>query len=135
MLDSNQRLQAFTLTEVLIALVIVGILIYLALPDYSKVVTDAKSMEAKMQLEHLHALQKSHFMVHSKYSSDLEELGFVQQKLVEEGGTANYRIELVSSNHGQYLARATSVTDFNQNGILNTWEIDQDKGLREVIKD
>jgi type IV pilus assembly protein PilE len=131
----RNKLKAFTLTELLIALVIVGILVYLALPDYSKVVANAKATEAKLQLEHLYTLQTSHFYQRSKYSADLGEIGFSQQTSVEEGGNANYRIEIVNASPKEFLARATALVDFDQNGQYNVWEIDQEKNLKEVVPD
>ncbi len=132
---SAHRLPAFTLTELLIALVIVGVLVYLALPDYSQVVANAKATEAKLQLEHLHSLQTTRFYERSSYSADLREVGFQQQKLVTDGGNANYRIEVVSAGPNSYLARATAVADFDQDGTYNVWEIDHEKDLREVVPD
>lgn len=132
---SRARLRAFTLTELLIALVIVGILVYLALPDYSQVVANAKATEAKLQLEHLYSLETSHFYERSKYSADLQEIGFQQQKTVTEGGNANYRIEVVSAAPNAFMARATALADFDQDGQFNVWEIDHEKTLKEVVPD
>ncbi|MBL7982293.1 MAG: prepilin-type N-terminal cleavage/methylation domain-containing protein [Flavobacteriales bacterium] len=129
------RLAAFTLTELLIALVIVGVLVYLALPDYSQVVANAKATEAKLQLEHLHSLQTTRFYERSAYSADLRELGFQQQKLITDGGNANYRVEVVNASPNSYLARATAVADFDQDGTYNVWEIDHEKALKEVVPD
>lgn len=131
----GRRLRAFTLTELLIALVIVGILVYLALPDYSSVVANAKATEAKLQLEHLNSLQTTHYYERSTYTADLQELGFQQQALITEGGNANYRIEVVNATAKTYTARATAIADFDQDGVFNVWEIDKDKNLKEVVKD
>jgi type IV pilus assembly protein PilE len=126
---------AFTLTELLLALAIVGILVYLALPDYSQVVSNAKATEAKLQLEHLYSLEKTHFYVHSKYSSDLQELGFQQQPLTTDGGNANYKIEVANASPNAFLTRAVAVVDFDQDGAFNVWEMDQEKHLKEVTPD
>lgn len=128
-------LKAFSLTEVLVVLVIIGILILLALPNLMPLITRAKSTEAKGQLEHVYTLQKNQFYERSKYSSDLTELGFEQEKLTTDGGQANYRVEVVDASPQAFLARATAVVDFNGNGTFNVWEIDQEKNLREVVKD
>jgi type IV pilus assembly protein PilE len=130
-----ERIRSFTLTELLIALVIVGILVYLALPDYSQVVSNAKATEAKLQLEHVYSLETTHFYERSRYSADLAEIGFQQQRLMSEGGNANYRVVVVSAGAKEFLARATAVADFDQDGVFNVWEIDQEKGLKEVVKD
>ena len=131
----DDRIAAFTLTELLLALAIVGILVYLALPDYSNVVSSAKATEAKLQLEHVYSLQKTHFYVHSKYSSDLREIGFQQQALTPDGGNANYRIEVANASPNSFLARATAVVDFDQDGAFNVWEMDNEKHLKELIPD
>jgi len=126
---------AFTLTEVLVVLIIIGILVLLALPNLLPLITKAKSTEAKVQLEHVHTLEKSYFFEKSKYTKDLSELSFEQQKLSTEGGQANYKIEIIDVNETGFKARATSVVDFDADGVFNVWEIDQDKKLTEVTKD
>ena len=130
------RHPGFTLTELLIALVIVGILILIAYPNLMPLISNAKSTEAKLQLEHLYNLEKSHFYLHSKYSDNLQEVDFEQEKLsTEEGGRANYKIEIVSATNNKFKATATAVTDFDGDGIFNIWEIDESKSLKEIIKD
>jgi len=129
------RLPSFTLTELLVVLIIIGILVLLALPSLMPLIARAKSTEAKLQLTHLHMLQKNNFYIHPKYSSDIGELGFEQQPLVTEEGTANYLIEIIEASATGFLARATSVIDFDGDGIFNVWEIDENKKLLEVTKD
>ena len=135
MLTFKKHLPAFSLAELLIVLVIIGILVLLALPNLMPLISKAKSTEAQLQLEHVHTLEKTHFYMYSKYSNDLDEIGFEHEKLVTEGGRANYLIEIVSADAITFLARATAVVDFDGDGIFNVWEIDHDKNLKEVIKD
>ena len=131
------KLAAYTLTEILVVLVIIGILVLLALPNLMPLITKAKSTEAKMQLEHAHQLQKAYFYEHSKYSDNLEEIGFTQEKLTTDGadGKANYQLEAVNATATSFVVRAIAVVDFNGNGTYNVWEIDQDKNLRETQPD
>ena len=132
---SKRKLQAFTLNELLVVLIIIGILILLVLPSLMPLIAKAKSTEAQLQLGHLHTLEKSHFYMYSKYSDDFSELGFEHEILVTEGGKANYLVEIVSADVSGFIARATAVVDFDGDGLFNTWEIDQDKNLRETQKD
>lgn len=127
---NKQKLQAFSLTELLVVLVIIGILVLLALPVLMPVISKAKSTEAQLQLGHLHQMEKSYFYLHSKYSSDFEDIGFEQVKLVSEGGSANYKIEIIESSHNTFKARATSITDFDGDGVFDVWEIDQEKKIK-----
>ena len=133
--DTNVRLKAFSLPEILVVLVIVGILVLIALPNLMPLISKAKSTEAQQQLVFLHTLQKNNFYTYSRYSESLDELGFEQQPLVTDGGTANYLIEIVEADARGFRATATSVVDFNGDGVYNVWEIDQDKQLKETVKD
>jgi type II general secretion pathway (GSP) G protein len=65
----------------------------------------------------------------------LEELGFEQSRLVTDGGQANYLVEIVEASEHGFRATATAVVDFDGDGVYNVWEIDQDKNLRETVKD
>ena len=133
----KRRVNAYTLTEILVVLVIIGILVLLALPILLPLITKAKSMEAKAQLAHVQTLEQSYFYEHSRYSKDLTEIGFIQEKLVtdDKDARANYRIEITSATNTGFTARATAVVDFNGNGTYNVWEIDQNKTLHEITPD
>ena len=120
----SRRLPAFSLPELLVVLVIIGILVLIALPNLMP-----------LQRAFLLSLEKIYFYTYSKYSASLEELGFEQQPLVTEGGHANYRIEIVEASEGGFRATATSVVDFDGDGEYSVWEIDQDKNLKEAVKD
>jgi type IV pilus assembly protein PilE len=133
----KKKVKAYTLTEILVVLVIIGILVLLALPNLLPLITKAKTTEAKIQLEHLSTLEKSFFYEKSKYSTDLNEIGFIQEKLTTDGkdGKANYKVTIVSATNTGFLGRATAVADFDGDGTFNVWEIDQDKNLKEVTPD
>jgi len=94
----------------------------------------AKKLEAKQQLAYVKTLEKDYFYEHSSYSKDLNEIGFIQEKLSTDGnGKANYRIEITNATSTTFTARATAVKDFNGDGKFNVWEIDQDGNLKEVL--
>jgi type IV pilus assembly protein PilE len=131
----DKKLKAFTLMELLIVLIIIGILILLALPNLMPLISKAKSTEAQLQLEHVHTLEKSYFYLHSKYSASLIDISYEPAKLTSEGGNANYLIEVTEANNNTFKARATAITDFDGDGIFNVWEVDQDKNLKEVTPD
>jgi type IV pilus assembly protein PilE len=132
-----KKVNAFTLTEILIVLVIIGILVLLALPNLMPLISKAKNTEAKLQLEHLYTLEKTYFFEHSKYTNSLDEIGFVQEELNSESanGKANYQIEILEASATSFRANAKAVVDFDGDGIYNVWEIDQDNNLKELIQD
>jgi type IV pilus assembly protein PilE len=129
------RTRAFSLPELLVVIVIIGILVLIALPNLMPLISRAKAVEAQQQLIFLHSLEKAYFYTNSKYSASLEELGFEQQPLTTDGGNANYLIEIVEASESGFKATATAVVDFDQDGIYNVWEIDQNKKLVETTKD
>lgn len=132
---NRNNLSAFSLPELLVVLVIMGILVLIALPNLMPLISRAKATEAQQQLVFLHSLETSHFYTYSKYSDSLDEVGFEQSPLVTDGGNANYQIEIIEADEKGFKARATAVVDFDRDGTYDVWEIDQDKNLRQLIKD
>lgn len=130
-----KKLKAFTLMELLIVLIIIGILVLLALPNLMPLISKAKSTEAQLQLEHVFSLEKSYFYQHSKYSTSLSEISFEPAELTTKGGNANYQVEVIEATNNAFKARATAITDFDGDGIFNVWEVDQDKHLKEITPD
>src|SRR5688572_3852138 len=98
----KKQLKAFTLTELLVVLVIIGILVLLALPSLMPLISKAKSTEAQLQLEHIHTLEKTYFYLHSKYSSDFTEISYEHAKLTTQGGNANYQVEIVDATNNAF---------------------------------
>jgi len=131
----NKKLKAFTLMELLIVLIIIGILVLLALPNLMPLISKAKSTEAQLQLEHVYTLEKSYFYLHSKYSTNFTDISFEPSKSTAQGGNANYQIEVVEATNNTFKAKATAIADFDGDGIYNVWEVDQDKNIKEVTPD
>ncbi len=127
----QKKLRAFTLTELLVVLAIIGILLLIALPNLMPLISKSKSTEAKQNLTYIQSLEKSWYMEHSKYDADLKEIGFE----LENPAEAQYSYEIISASNASFKARATAKTDFDNDGQINVWEIDQDKNLKEVTPD
>ena len=129
------NVDGYSLTEILIVLCIIGILLLMVLPNQTSVIAQAKSIEAQAMLNQVYGLQKSNFYRFSKYSGNLDELGFEQELTVDEGGQAVYKIEIIEATNDSFIARATSVSDLDGDGNFNTWEIDNKKILSETVKE
>lgn len=125
----------FSLPEIMVVLVIVGVLVLLSLPKLLPLVTKAKTTEAKLMLKQVYTLEQSYKFEHDRYTQTLSDIGFEQSKLTTEGGQARYKIEVVSADDKAFVAQATSVVDFNNNGTFNVWVVDETGAVREKIPD
>jgi type IV pilus assembly protein PilE len=129
--SASYSLKAFTLTELLVVLAIIGILVLIALPNLMPLIAKAHSTEAKQNLGYLHSLEKAYYLENSKYSNDLKVLGFE----LEDPENAEYTYTVTSAGNTNYKAQATAKKDFDNDGTINVWEIDESKNLKEVTPD
>jgi len=130
-----KKLPAYSLQELLIVLVIIGVLLLLALPNLLPLISKTKSLEAQTQLNHIYMLEKQYFYQHSKYTNDLSALDFEAPLTVKKGGNSNYEYQVITATHNVFKAEARAVTDFDGDGTYNIWEIDHTKKLKEKVKD
>lgn len=129
------KVKGVTVQEVLIAVVLIGILSTIFLVNGSKKIAKVKAEEAKLQLREAYSLQKNYFYMNSKYGTSLNEIDYEQQKLISEGGTANYQIQMGEIAGHNFTIIATATVDFDGDGTFNVWEINQDGKLTETVKD
>jgi type IV pilus assembly protein PilE len=125
----------FSMTELMVVLVIIGVLVLLALPKLMPLVTKAKTTEAKLMLKQVYTLEQSYKYEHDRYSNVLTDISFEQEKLTTEGGQARYKIEVVAADEKGFSAQATSVVDFDNDGIYNVWIVDQTGAIKEKVPD
>ncbi len=131
----KKRVLSLNLQETLIVLAIIGILLLLALPNLMPLISKAKSIEAQTQLKALYNAQTTYRYMYSKYTVEMNELDFIPPRTVEENGTANYRYEILSADNAAFKARAEAITDFDGDGVLNIWEIDENGNPKQIVKD
>ncbi|MEX2345037.1 MAG: prepilin-type N-terminal cleavage/methylation domain-containing protein [Balneolaceae bacterium] len=127
--------EGFSLPELLIVLVIIGILVMIAIPIYQNITTRAKTTEAKIMLGQVETLQKAYFLEYDRYSKDLAAIGFEQNKLITEDGRARYIIEIEEADEKGYTAIATSIVDFDKDEIFNVWEVNEEGIIKQRIAD
>jgi len=125
MKNSNK---GFTLIELMIVVVIVGILAALAVPRFMKAATKAKQSEAKEILKQVHTMQKTYFVEHETYC-----LNGVVASSTSPTAFAILAIEIMPSARYSYTMSVSSPTVFTCTGTANldddaaidTWTIDQ----------
>lgn len=134
-LKSFQKLKAFTLTELMVVLVIIGILMLVALPIFDDLFGEAYSIEAQNQLKYLQTRQQTYYQKNFKYSNDFAEIGFTAPKTLHQDGDARYIYEINKADKNSFVARATAIADFDNDGNVNIWEINSIGELKEIIPD
>lgn len=127
--------EGFSLTELLIVLVIIGILVMIAIPIYQNITTKAKTTEAKIMLGQVQTLQKAYYLEHDVYSDELGAIGFEQNKLITNDGKARYVIEIEKANQNEFVATATSIIDFDKDGTMNVWEVNEEGIIEQRVAD
>ena len=70
------RISGFTLIELMVVLLIVGILGAVAVPTYRQYVIRSQRTEAKTALLRIAANQERHYLQNNTYTDDLSALGF-----------------------------------------------------------
>ncbi len=97
------RKSGFTLLELLVVVLIIGILAAVALPQYRRAVAKSRITEALITVRALKEAQERYYLTNDKYAIDLEELDVDVQ--VPQGATieldgARSRVKILSVNAG-----------------------------------
>jgi type IV pilus assembly protein PilE len=84
----------FTLIELMIAVVIVGILAAVALPAYGTYVKKGRRVDAKTALLDLAAREEKYFAVNNIYTTSLSDLGITSAYVNGTAATAYYTLSI-----------------------------------------
>ena len=109
----------FTLIELMVVLVIVGILSAVAVPTYRQYVIRAQRTEAKTALLRLAANQERHYLQNNTYTDDLALLGFATG--ISENGVYTLSVPIADTTTFQAIAVPTP------GGGLNDVDMSQDE--------
>ena len=124
--STRKRFHGFSLMEVMIVVVIIGILAALAYPNLEKYLKRARQTEAKTNLSAIYTAQKIYFTLHQSYAEDINELDL---SLVQ-GDPYTFTMEASTSTF-----KAQAEGNIDDDAALDTWTIDQDKNLFNTIDD
>lgn len=67
-------IKGFTLVEMLVVVLIIGILAAIAVPQYQKAVKKSQGVEAILNLKTLKRAQEAYYLANGKYTNDLSKL-------------------------------------------------------------
>ncbi len=133
----NRNSGGFTLIELMVVVVIIGILAALAIPRFMSSATRAKQSEAQQLLKQIYTMQRSYFMLHESYclngvtASSTAPLGYTYIH-VEIQLPARYSY-VMAANATSFTCTATGNID--DDATVDTWTINDAGQLVNTIND
>jgi prepilin-type N-terminal cleavage/methylation domain-containing protein len=122
-----KRKNGFTLIELLITIAIMGILVAIALPVYSKYVAKARQQDAKGQIMAIRQAQEIYKLQYGTYTAVTAGLSGWQNTL------GAYTFAVTAANATTFSASATGNID--SDATNDVWTMDQDGNLVNTTND
>lgn len=127
--------KGFTLIELMIVVVIIGILAALAIPRFMKATTKSKQSEAKQILKQIYVMQRAYRQEYDVYccnGASMAAGGEIATLGVEAMATARYTYTITAATN-TFTAQAAGNLD--DDATVDTWTINQNGVLTNTIND
>jgi len=129
--------KGFTLIELMIVVVIIGILAALAIPRFMAASAKSKTSEAKQILKQIYVMEQAYRQEYDTYwgngvTADAANGNNFARIGVQVGANARYSYAMVSAAN-TFLCTATA--DIDDDATIDTWTIDQTGTLTNTIDD
>ena len=131
--------KGFTLIELMIVVVIIGILAALAIPRFMQATTKSKQSEAKQLLKQIYTMQRTYRQANGLYGDNGVSAaagGAAIQTFPQIG------VEVMEGNIYQYdivaaanTFTATATANLDDDATVDTWTMDQNGNLQNTIDD
>jgi prepilin-type N-terminal cleavage/methylation domain-containing protein len=129
--------KGFTLIELMIVVVIIGILAAMAIPRFMSSTVKAKMTEARQLLKQIYTMQRSY-----RQENDTYTLNGVTASAAAGNAFANIGVEVGASARYSYAMVATATTftctataNLDDDATIDTWTIDESGALTHTIDD
>jgi prepilin-type N-terminal cleavage/methylation domain-containing protein len=130
--------KGFTLIELMIVVVIIGILAALAIPRFMKATTKSKQSEAKTILKQIYTMQHAYRQEYDAYccnGASAAADGSIPVLGIDIMHSARYTYTITSATASAFLATATATVNLDDDAIVDTWTITDVGTLTNTIND
>ncbi len=123
--------KGFTLIELMIVVVIIGILAALAIPRFMTASTKSKQSEAKQILKQIYVMERAYFQEKGVYIADLTTLG------VEVGvfGSQRYGYTIVVTGPAFVATALAPDPGIDDDATTDEWTINESGNLINTVND
>jgi len=133
MFSTMRNRKGFTLIELMIAVVIIGILAALAIPRFMSATTKAKQSEAKGILKQIYTMQRTYFQQEDVYLAAADNADANWATLGVEISTEAAYVYSCAITASTFTATATANLD--DDATNDVWTIDEDGVLTNTTND
>lgn len=142
MFNKKNGQKGFTLIELMIVVVIIGILAALAIPRFMRATTKSKQSEAKQILKQIYTMQQAYRQEKDTYWISAGALAgsatpnYFSYIGIEIGSSARYSYDFTTENATAFVARARALgKDLDDDASVDTWTIDNNGVLTCTVDD
>jgi type IV pilus assembly protein PilE len=125
---SNSK--GFTLIELMIVVVIIGILAALAIPRFMAASAKSKTSEAQLILKQIYTMERTYKQQFDTYSANWADIGVEDPN----AAVANHRYTYVLAADAVSFT-ATATANLDDDATIDTWIMDEDGVLDHNIDD
>ena len=121
----------FTLVELMIVVMVLGILAALAIPAFQSYVKKAKSVEGEIALDEIKKLEEHYYADNSEYSASLPDIGFIPSAPLKY---YTITIELNGAGPPPFLYQVTATANLDNDPDLDAWVLTVDTNMSPTLQ-